>query len=94
MFQEIAAEREIVQTPGMSTAKRILLWLMAAFYAFSGYNHLMNPDFYLAIMPPGLPNPEWLNLLSGLAEIVLGGGGPGDGFSGGRRAESVGSIAR
>ena len=56
----------------MSKAKRILLWLMAAFYAFAGYNHLMNPDFYLAIMPPGLPNPEWLNLLSGLAEIVLG----------------------
>jgi uncharacterized membrane protein len=23
-------------------------------------------------MPPGLPNPEWLNVLSGLAEIVLG----------------------
>ena len=30
------------------------------------------PGFYLAIIPPGLPNPEWLNLLSGLAEIVLG----------------------
>ena len=23
-------------------------------------------------MPPGLPSPEWLNLISGLAEIVLG----------------------
>ena len=26
----------------------------------------------MAIVPPGLPNPEWLNLISGLAEIVLG----------------------
>jgi uncharacterized membrane protein len=45
---------------------------MAAFYCFAGFNHLFNPDFYVAIMPPGLPNPEWLNVLSGLAEIVLG----------------------
>ena len=56
----------------MSTVKRLLLWLMAALYAFAGFNHLANPAFYLAIIPPELPNPEWLNLGSGLAEIVLG----------------------
>jgi len=56
----------------MSRAKTVLLWLMAAFYIFAGYNHLANPAFYLAIMPPDLPNPEWLNVASGLAEIVLG----------------------
>ena len=56
----------------MSTIKVLLLWVMAVVYALAGFNHLMNPGFYVAIMPPGLPNPEWLNLLSGLAEIVLG----------------------
>ncbi len=56
----------------MSRTKRVLLWLMAGFYVVAGFNHLMNPDFYLAIMPPGLPSPEWLNVISGLAEIVLG----------------------
>jgi len=56
----------------MSRTKRSLLWAMAIFYVFAGFNHLMNPAFYLAIMPPELPNPEWLNVLSGLAEIVLG----------------------
>ena len=56
----------------MSRTKTILMWLMAAFYIFGGYNHLANPGFYLNIMPPDLPNPEWLNVLSGLAEIVLG----------------------
>jgi uncharacterized membrane protein len=55
----------------LSRTKKILMWVMAAAYAYAGLNHLVNPDFYLAIMPPGLPNPEWLNLLSGLAEIVL-----------------------
>ncbi len=56
----------------MSQRKRVLMWLMALFYAYAGFNHLMNPEFYLAIMPPGLPAPEWLNVASGLAEIVLG----------------------
>ena len=48
------------------------MWVQAVFYAFAGFNHLMNPEFYLAIMPPNLPAPEWLNVASGLAEIVLG----------------------
>lgn len=56
----------------MSTTKRVLLWVMALAYMAAGFNHLMNPQFYVAIMPPELPNPEWLNVLSGLAEIVLG----------------------
>jgi uncharacterized membrane protein len=56
----------------MSRTKRILLWAQAAAYVLAGFNHLVNPAFYVAIMPPELPNPEWLNLLSGLAEIVLG----------------------
>lgn len=56
----------------MSRIKTILLWVMAVLYMFAGYNHLVNPAFYVAIMPPDLPNPEWLNVISGLAEIVLG----------------------
>ena len=56
----------------MSTTKRALLWVMAIFYVGGGLAHLTNPSFYLGIIPPSLPNPEWLNLISGLAEIVLG----------------------
>ena len=56
----------------MSRRKRILLWVMAALYVANGFNHLVNPDFYVAIIPPELPEPEWLNLFAGLAEIVLG----------------------
>lgn len=56
----------------MSRTKTVLLWVMALSYMAAGFNHLQNPDFYIAIIPPGLPSPEWLNLLSGLAEIVLG----------------------
>jgi uncharacterized membrane protein len=56
----------------MSRTKTILLWVMAGAYAFAGFSHLLNPEFFVAIIPPKLPNPEWLNVLSGLAEIVLG----------------------
>ncbi len=52
--------------------KRISLWVMAFVYVISGLAHLTYPAFYLRIMPPALPNPEWLNVISGLAEIVLG----------------------
>lgn len=56
----------------VSRAKRPLLCVMSAVYVLAGFNHLLNPQFYVAIIPPGLPSPEWLNLISGLAEIVLG----------------------
>ena len=45
---------------------------MAAFYVLGGFNHLFNPEFYVAIVPPALPNPDWLILISGIAEITLG----------------------
>jgi len=48
------------------------MWLLSASLAGAGFSHLLWPDFFVAIIPPGLPNPEWLNVLSGLAEIVLG----------------------
>jgi len=56
----------------MSKPKRILLWVMAVFYIYAGLNHLVNPEFYLAIMPPDRPGPALLNVISGLAGIVLG----------------------
>jgi uncharacterized membrane protein len=56
----------------MSRTRRNLLYAMSGFYVLAGLNHLVNPEFYVAIIPPELPDPEWLSLLAGLAEIVLG----------------------
>ena len=56
----------------MSRTKTILLYVMAAIYMYIGFDHLLNPDFYVRIIPPSLPFPEVLNVISGLSEIVLG----------------------
>jgi uncharacterized membrane protein len=56
----------------MSAPKRVLLWIMAAFYVFAGINHFVSPEFYLPIMPDYLPWHMGLIYVSGVAEIALG----------------------
>lgn len=38
----------------------------------AGINHFINPLFYKKIMPPVLPAPDLLILISGICELVLG----------------------
>src|SRR5262245_33200620 len=56
----------------MSGLKRVLLYVMAAFYIFAGVNHFRVPECYRGIMPPYLPWHLELVLLSGIAEILCG----------------------
>lgn len=48
------------------------LYLMAGIYILAGLNHFRNPRMYVKIIPPYLPSPKLLNILSGLAEILCG----------------------
>jgi uncharacterized membrane protein len=45
---------------------------MAILYILAGINHFKNPGMYIRIIPPIFPNPKLLNILSGVAEIILG----------------------
>lgn len=47
-------------------------YLMAALYVVAGFNHFRKPKMYQNIIPPYLPNPKLLNIISGFAEIVFG----------------------
>jgi uncharacterized membrane protein len=47
-------------------------YLMALLYVLAGMFHFIKPKIYLRIMPPYMPNPKSLVLLSGIAEMVLG----------------------
>jgi uncharacterized membrane protein len=51
---------------------RLGVWIMAALYILAGVNHFIHPETYLRIMPPWLPEPALLVILSGIAEILLG----------------------
>lgn len=48
------------------------LYLMASLYILAGLNHFRVPRIYTRMIPPAFPAPKTLNILSGLAEIVLG----------------------
>lgn len=55
-----------------SRPRRIALLLLAAFFVVAGVNHFLNPQFYVAIMPPYLPFPLELVYLSGVFEVAGG----------------------
>ncbi len=53
--------------------KKIMLYLLVVLYLMAGINHFRNPQVYLELMPPYLPAPATLNMLAGIAEILLAG---------------------
>ena len=54
----------------MALAKPLLRVLLAAFYAFAGYMHIVRPDPFLSIMPSVIPFPEQVIFWTGIAEIL------------------------
>jgi uncharacterized membrane protein len=54
------------------TVRTLSRYLLAAFFIAAGANHFLNPHIYLSMMPPWLPAPGALNLVSGAAEIAGG----------------------
>jgi uncharacterized membrane protein len=48
------------------------LYLFAALFVGAGLLHFLHPETYLRIMPPALPAPRLLVLLSGIAEVAGG----------------------
>ena len=50
----------------------VALPMLALFFVAAGLNHFLNPAPYLSMIPPYLPRPQMLNLVSGAAEIAGG----------------------
>lgn len=48
----------------------VLRWLLAVFYGLAGVLHIVIPAPFLTIMPPWVPAPEAVVLLTGVAEIA------------------------
>jgi uncharacterized membrane protein len=56
----------------LSKLKKPSLFLMAFLYLLAGVNHFLSPESYLPIIPDYLPSHDLINILAGIAEIILG----------------------
>ena len=56
----------------MNALRTGLRWVLAVFFLGAGANHFRSPQIYLGMMPPWLPWPEAMNVVSGAAEILGG----------------------
>jgi uncharacterized membrane protein len=54
-----------------SRSKTIGVWLLAALLAIAGIGHLVAQDSFLAQVPPWMPAPQLVVVLSGLVELAL-----------------------
>lgn len=46
-------------------------WVLILFYLFGGINHFWHPEFYIPLIPDYFPDKEFINIVSGITEIVL-----------------------
>jgi uncharacterized membrane protein len=53
------------------TWKKTSIIVFIAFYGFAGIYHFINPETYLPVIPDWLGDPKVINILAGLAEIVV-----------------------
>lgn len=51
--------------------KQIALYLLIAGYFLAGINHFWHPKFYYKITPPYIGDAYWINIIAGVAEIIL-----------------------
>ena len=56
----------------LKKTKILSIYILALFYITIGFKHFTNVDFFLVIVPPYLPFPEFVVYLSGIFEILLG----------------------
>ena len=54
------------------TLKHVSVWLLALMFVGAGAMHFVRPAAFEAIVPPWLPSPRTLVLVSGAAEVVGG----------------------
>jgi uncharacterized membrane protein len=56
----------------MRTLKLVVKWLLAVGFVAAGVLHFTRPEFYVRIVPPYLPWPYELVIISGVFEVLGG----------------------
>ena len=52
--------------------RNIFRYLFAVLLILAGINHFFSPESYLPLIPPYIPYPAFVNLMSGFLEILFG----------------------
>ncbi len=52
--------------------KKAVILGLGVFYTLAGINHFISPSFYIPLIPPVFPNPDFINVTAGIFEILLG----------------------
>jgi len=52
--------------------KQISLTIMTIFYLVAGINHFVHPASYYVLIPPFIPFPVIVNIISGMGELFFG----------------------
>ena len=55
----------------MTLIKKVSFIVLIAGYLAAGINHFYNPTSYLRIIPPYIPHPALVNIISGALEMLL-----------------------
>ena len=55
----------------MNLIKKVSFFVLIAGYLAAGTNHFYNPASYLRIIPPYIPYPALVNIISGALEVLL-----------------------
>lgn len=63
--------RNIISTINKAFRSKVSVYVLILFYLGGGINHFLNPAFYLPLIPEYLPFHNFINVISGVAEIVL-----------------------
>ena len=56
----------------MTTLKKVSTITLILGYIAAGINHFRVPEFYIAIIPPYIPYPQFMNVAAGIFEIMFG----------------------
>ena len=55
-----------------TSIQKVIIHALGYFYLVAGINHFLTPYFYLPLIPPFFSSPEAINVLAGVAELLLG----------------------
>ncbi len=63
---------KITQETIIKHSKSITVYILSILYIIIGVKHFLNPDFFIAIMPPFIPFHKACVFISGFFEILFG----------------------